>query len=101
MNDPAKFREQLNTVFRVDHNAGAVPLVLAEVTDSRVSGGFEHFSLFFHGPSDRILAQGTYAMQHDALGTLDLFIVPVMGSNAERIIYQAHFSLPASASAAP
>jgi len=101
MNDPAKFREQLNTVFRADHDAGAVPLLLADVTDPRVSAGFEHFSLFFHGPSDRILPQGTYAMQHDALGTLDVFIVPVIGSNAERIIYQAHFSRPTPASAAP
>ena len=101
MNDPAKFREQLNTVFRVGHNAAAIPLLLAEVTDQRVLGGFEHFSLFFHGPSDRVLPQGTYAMQHDALGTLDVFIVPVIGSNAERIIYQAHFSRPTPASAAP
>ena len=34
------------------------------------------------------------AVRHDALGTLELFIVPVLGSNHERIVYQACLSRP-------
>lgn len=38
-----------------------------------------------------------YAFHHDTLGSLMLFIVPVVGSNAERIVYQACFSGPIQA----
>lgn len=92
MNDPDAYREHVDSVFHVEHEAGPVPLRLAEVADQVTSGGFQQFSLFFHGPADRLLPQGTYAMRHDALGSLALFIVPVVGSNAERIVYQAAFS---------
>ena len=95
LNDPAIFREHVETEFRVQHASGPIPLRLAEVADEHIAGGIHQFSLFFHGPSDRILPQGTYAFRHDALGSLALFIVPVIGSNHERIIYQACFSRPA------
>jgi hypothetical protein len=97
MTGPDAFREQLETVFRVDNPAGAVPLRLTEVDVAPESGGMLQFSLFFHGPADRFLPQGTYALDHDAMGTLALFIVPVVGSNRERIVYQACFSCPAPA----
>ena len=90
--DPAAFRAQVDTIFDVDSEAGAVPLRLAEVADGRSGGGFEQFSLFFHGPPDRLLAQGSYSFRHDAFAALELFIVPVLGSNHERIVYQACLS---------
>ena len=92
--DPATFRAQIDTVFGVDHDSGPVPLRLAEVADERIGGGFQQFSLFFHGPPDRLLPQGAYSLRHDAFGTLELFIVPVLGSNHERIVYQACLSRP-------
>ena len=95
--DPATFRKELDTIFRVEddsHKSDPIPLRLTEVADERVSGGMQQFSLFFHGPPDRILSQGTYSFRHDALGSLMLFIVPIIGSNAERIVYQACFSVP-------
>jgi len=88
----AQFREQIATSFEVAHPAGAIPLRLADVSDERLAGGFVFFSVFLHGPSDRLLPQATYTMQHPVLGPLDLFIVPVLGSNHERIIYEAAFS---------
>ena len=97
MNDPATFRNELDTVFQVAHDSGPVPLRLAEVGDERVGGGMLQFSLYFHGAADRILPQGMYAFHHDTLGSLMLFIVPVVGSNAERIVYQACFSGPIQA----
>jgi hypothetical protein len=95
MNRPETFREQIDTIFEVDHDSGPTALRLAEVTDQRGGGGMLQFSLFFHGAPDRLLSQGTYAFRHEALGSLSLFIVPIIGSNAERIIYQACFSVPA------
>jgi len=92
--DPAAFRAQIDTVFDVDHDSGAVPLRLAEVADERSGGGFEQFSLFFHGPPDRLLPQGSYSFRRDGFAALELFIVPVLGSNHERIVYQACLSRP-------
>lgn len=90
------FRAHVDTTFMADPGARGIPLRLAEVGDERVSGGMEQFSLFFHGPADRLLPQGTHALEHTALGLLALFLVPVAGSNHERIIYQACFSRPAA-----
>ena len=93
MTDPAVFREQLDTIFLVDLDSRSIPLRLTEVTEVPPTSGLLQFSLFFHGPSDRVLEQGLYDLRHEALGSLSLFIVPVVGSNADRIVYQACFSL--------
>src|ERR1700726_5082088 len=97
MNDPETFREQLDTVFQVDRDSGAIPLRLAQVADEPTGGGMRQFSILFHGPADRTLPQGMYSFRHEALGSLMLFIVPVIGSNAERIVYEACFSGPVQA----
>ena len=91
----ATFREQLGTIFRADQVGGPVALCLVDVVAAPVTGGIQQFSLFFHGPAGPILPQGMYSFDHDALGPLVLFIVPVIGSNTERIVYQACFSRPA------
>jgi len=91
--DPATYRQQIGTVFSIA-GPDQVDLRLARVTDERVSGSIRQFSLFFHGPADRILPQGTYSFHHLGLGSLMLFIVPVVGSNHERIVYEACFTVP-------
>jgi hypothetical protein len=88
----AEFRERLDSVFLIDQAGVQVPLRLASVSDARTVGGFVFWSVFFHGPSDRLLPQGIYTLGHETLGALDLFIVPVLGSNRERIVYEAAFS---------
>jgi hypothetical protein len=95
MNDPETFRAQLDTMFQAEDASGPVQLRLVEVADDGVAGGIRQFSLFFHGPADRVLPQDTYALQHAALGSLALFIVPVVGSTRERVVYQACFSVAA------
>jgi hypothetical protein len=99
--DPEEFCAQLDTTFRVEVDAAGVPLQLVEVVDERSSGGFQWFSLLFHGPSDRLLPQGTHLLHHDVFGELMLFLVPVVGSNSERIVYEACFSRRAPARPAP
>ncbi len=95
MSDPGTFRPYVGTDFIVGAAEAPVPLRLVDVADDGISNGMQQFSLFFHGPPDRRLPDGIHAMAHAALGTLEIFIVPVVGSNADRIIYQACFSAPA------
>jgi hypothetical protein len=40
------------------------------------------FRLLLRGPRDPLLAQRIYALAHDALGTLEIFIVPVARDEA-------------------
>jgi hypothetical protein len=88
------FQAQCGTTFRVVSGDEQVPLLLVEVADGPAYGAMESFSLFFHGPADRLLEQGTHAFEHDELGSLALFVVPVLGSNADRIVYQVTFVRP-------
>jgi len=90
--DPAVFRAHLDTTFRVGEDGDRVPLRLAEVNDGGSSHRVRRFSLFFHGPPDRLLPQGMYSFHHDAIDEIVLFIVPIVGSNAERIVYEACFT---------
>ena len=93
MNNPEIFRAQLDTTFELDDASGPIYLRLVEVTDEGIANGVRQFSLFFHGPPDRALPADTYSFRHQALGSLDLFIVPILGSNHERVVYQACFSV--------
>lgn len=99
--DLPAFQTHVDTTFHVDGDGDRIPLRLAEVIDGRGGGGVQRFSLLFHGPADRLLPQGTYSLHHDALGSLLLFIVPVIGSNEERIVYEACFSRPMPSPPAP
>lgn len=50
------------------------------------------FSLLFAGPDDKLLQQGTYALDHEAFeGGLTLFLVPI-GPGEEGMGYEATFS---------
>ena len=71
----------------------SVQLVLAEVTDNTPAGfPGEQFSLLFEGPADPALTQNIFALNHEVLGRLDLFLVPIGVSGASRL-YEASFSL--------
>lgn len=92
--NPATYRLHIDTTFQVERGPDRIPVRLAEVAGERTGGGYLRFSLLFHGPADRLLPQDSYLFHHDALGELMLFIVPVVGSNAERIVYEACFTRP-------
>jgi hypothetical protein len=94
MNDPKIFAAHLETTFLARLEGEAVPIKLIEVSDERAGRGMRQFSLFFHGSPDRVLPQGLYEFEHAVLGSLTIFIVPIVGSNTERILYQACFSHP-------
>lgn len=81
-----EFRRHLGTKFGVRVQAPRpVELELDEVKGYRAGanepGGMERFSLFFYGPSDLLVPQGTYALDHPSMGELLLFIVPIGQDN--------------------
>jgi hypothetical protein len=82
-------------MFQVEEGSSPVQLRLVEVTDEGIARGIRQFSLFFRGPADRLLPQSTYSFRHEALGSVTLFIVPILGSNRDTILYQACFSMAA------
>jgi hypothetical protein len=96
MIDPAVFRSCIDTLFQVTSPEGDVPLRLVEVAEDSGPDGFRQFSLFFHGPPQPILPQGTYEFRHQKLNSDHWFMVPIAGTSRERIVYQVCLSLLAS-----
>ena len=92
------FAEHLNTKFQVVHEVEGVPevyLELAEVVEfptlTHSRGDVERFSLFFTGPSNIRLSQGTYRLAHERMGELNIFLVPIEQAPGD-IRYEAVFS---------
>jgi hypothetical protein len=59
---------------------------LIEVTEiPRGPGGRAPFSLVFEGGPDPPLPQGIYRVEHDALGALEIFLVPIAADRYEAV----------------
>ena len=94
------FNPCVGEAFRL-HVQGAVPLtlVLERVTEIPGSGWRpgdsterrQPFSLSFLGPPEVVLPQAIYRFEHEAIGTFEMFIVPV-GRTASGVSYEAVFS---------
>jgi hypothetical protein len=88
-----QFAQLVGQVFTAQAVQGSVELKLLEASALRPSGvgRSEPFSLIFLGSRDAMLAQGSYALEHDALPGLEVFIVPIGMSDAG-VQYQAIFN---------
>jgi hypothetical protein len=91
------FSQHLKTTFRVPFaEAEPLELELDEVaiypSNPGDQGRMERFSLFFYGPRDLLLQQDTYRLEHDAMGGMDIFLVPI-GRNDRGVRYQAVFNV--------
>jgi hypothetical protein len=84
-----QFRERLHDRFRILPDDGsAFDVELIEVTEiPREPGGRAPFSLVFRGGPSPPLAQRIYRVEHDSLGAIEIFLVPI---DADR--YEAVFS---------
>jgi hypothetical protein len=60
-----------------DLSGEGIALTLVDVSERRVSGSWETFSLTFDGPIDHPFGQGTYHLVDEELGPLELFLVPL------------------------
>jgi hypothetical protein len=74
-------------------SADAVELRLVEAQDVGSTPRQMQFSIVFRGPVNVPLVQAIYKMEHDELGTFDLFIVPIK-QDQDGIYYQAIFNRP-------
>jgi len=82
----------LNDRFRVvDDPAAPFDLELTEVSELKAAQGQETFSLLFHGPGERFIAQAIHRLHHGRLGELELFLVPV-GKVGASFQYEAVFN---------
>lgn len=86
------FAENLNTKFSIQlEDSKAAELELIEVVEASSTSRQRQFSVFFRGPLEYMLPQGTYHMEHEKMGALDLFIVPV-GREQDGFRYEAVFN---------
>lgn len=82
-----RFAKLLNETFGVEAEAGRLDLVLTEAS----ARGGRAFSLVFRGPRAQPLEQRTYAFSHPAMGTVNIFIVPI-GADRDSMLYEAVFN---------
>ena len=88
----AAFAASVNSAFRVHLTTGkTVEIRLTNVSDQRLSERQEQFSILLNGPPDTFVPQGLYKLEHDAMGMLDLFIVPI-GKDEHGYVYEAVFN---------
>ena len=92
----ADFKTRVGETFRAAAPGSTVDLVLAEVTD--LAGRFKEdgprrtpFSLIFRGPLQPFLPQQIYPLDNDALGRLEIFLVP-LGPDPQGMRYEAIFN---------
>jgi hypothetical protein len=74
----------------MDRAFGPVDLELADVED-RSNDVVDAVSILFRGPREQEFGQANYRLKHEALGEIDLFLVPILDPRPrdDRICYQA------------
>lgn len=86
------FAPHLGAVFEMPSAGGAVSLKLSQVTPAGESGrDGGAFSLLFIAPKGPWLQQAIYPLEHPALGTMEVFLVPI-GPLSDGNGYQAIFT---------
>lgn len=92
------FEPHERTTFTVKPEEGeSLEIELIEVADTTPEGfDGEQFSLVFQGPHARPLEQRIYRLDHDKLGSIELFLVPI-GAPDDGRLYEAYFNLKSRA----
>lgn len=86
------FAKQLNTKFRVFFDAvNPTQIELTEVSELRKKPRFEAFSLVFRAPKTIEPQQQLYLIEHDLLGTMELFLVPIEETD-DNYVFEALFN---------
>ena len=89
----ALFAGHEGSAFTITDADGAGPqaVVLDRIEDGLSGPGLEQYALFFEGDVDGVLPQKTYHLEHETLGGMDVFLVPV-GNSGRTVQYQACFN---------
>ena len=91
MPELADFSTVVDTPFSLE-GSHVLYLVEAEGTGERAAGlERDPFRLVFLGPADPVLPQRTYRLEHEGLGTLEIFLVPI-AQDARGTSYEAIFA---------
>lgn len=89
------FARHLNTKFYVPLEDKKVELELVKVISDKGEldkiEGVDRFSIYFTGPVDSFLQQRIYTFEHEALGQMEIFIVPIARQD-DKYHYEAVFS---------
>ncbi len=86
------FHENLNTQFRIFFEPDiTLDLELVEITEGISTPAQEQFSLIFRGPLETPFRQGMLRLEHERMGTLELFLVPI-GRKPDGMVYEAAFN---------
>jgi spermidine synthase len=88
----AAFSKQVGTTYTLEHPEwGGIPLELVSVSDLRETPRQRMYSLIFRGPLEMPFPQGSFPLEHDAMGRAILFLVPV-AREADGFRYEAVFN---------
>ncbi len=91
---PSSFSEHLGSKFRIQTGEGKyLDAELFNVVNHEAHGGLrkQPFSVHFRGPKGAVLPQAIYRLEHEAMGTMDLFLVTI-GPDAQGMSYEAVFN---------
>lgn len=83
------FESQQGSTFTLPFDDGLVVNLTLETIETKSA---ERFTLCFHGPPEHPLRQATYLMDHEVLGRLGIFLVPI-AQDANGFQYEAVFNL--------
>ena len=91
--DITTFAGRVGEVFRlvVDERTTISTRLIAVTPDNALSAGRTPFSLIFRSPPGAPMPQRIYRLQHEELGDIELFLVPI-GPDADGMCYEAVFS---------
>ena len=81
------FKPLLHERFALVDGDRRVDLELVDVTESAAPGANRsvQFSIVFSGPSEPILPQAIYGLEHPELGAFELFLVPIAAGRYEAV----------------
>ena len=79
----SSFTEQTGSTFEVENISSSAPgLQLIRVVEHAKTETNEAFSIFFLGPPDHFMPQGTRTLRHAQFGEMEIFLVPVAKTTA-------------------
>ena len=93
----AGFSDRLGETFRLSPGEAEPQCIELELIAARAMEphpGTKHeppFTLEFRGPREPVLPQGVWPLEHSALGTIEIFLVPV-GPDDQGNCYEAVFN---------
>jgi hypothetical protein len=75
------FTEHIGSMLEVIDTSVPFDLKLTKVVAHSRTENNEAFSVFFSGPADHFIPQGTRTLRHEQFGEMDIFLVPVAKTN--------------------